>query len=74
MEERDLKAHNEQLQNEAKNVNEDVLKLTNDIIKYFPMFFADYKNWQFGNGRDAGKEFKRILNRAKKINKSLTCQ
>jgi len=42
-------------------------KLVADIVKYFPKFFGDFSNWQYGNGTDAGKHFKRIFNRAKKI-------
>lgn len=58
-----------------KNISEifirDVENLTSDIIKYFPNFFDDFKNWEFSNGADAGKQFKKIFNKAKKIKKSI---
>jgi hypothetical protein len=47
----------------------DVEKLTNDIIKYFPKFFDDFTNFEYGTGVDAGKDFKKIFNKAKKLNK-----
>lgn len=47
----------------------DVQKLTNDIIKYFPKFFDDFKNWEYGTGVDAGEDFKKIFNTAKRLNK-----
>lgn len=50
----------------------DVEKLTNDILKYFPKFFDDFKNWEYGTGHDAGKDFKKIFNKAKKLNKSVS--
>lgn len=40
--------------------------LEDDILKVFPKFFGDFKNWEYGNGTDAGKDFKRIYNKAKK--------
>lgn len=48
----------------------DVEKLTNDILKYFPKFFDNFDNWEYGTGVNAGKDFKRIFNRAKKLNKA----
>lgn len=48
----------------------DVDKLTNDIIKYFPKFFDDFTNFEYGTGVDAGKDFKKIFNKAKKLNTS----
>ena len=50
----------------------DVNKLTSDIIKYFPKFFDDFTNFEYGTGADAGKDFKKIFNKAKKLNK-LVC-
>ena len=50
----------------------DVEKLTNDIIKYFPKFFDDFKNWEYGTGYDAGKDFKKIFNKAKRLNKAVS--
>jgi hypothetical protein len=47
----------------------DLEKLTNDILKYFPKFFGDFTNWEYGTGRDAGKDFKKIFNKAKRLNK-----
>lgn len=49
----------------------DVEKLTSDIIKYFPKFFNDFEGWQYGNGSDASKDFKRVFNKAKKLNKAV---
>lgn len=51
----------------------DVKKLTNDILKCFPKFFDDFEGWQYGTGKDASKDFKRIFNKAKKINKAKNC-
>lgn len=50
----------------------DVEKLTKDIIKYFPKFFDDFKNWEYGTGYDAGKDFKKIFNKAKRLNKAVS--
>jgi len=50
----------------------DVEKLTNDIIKYFPKFFDDFTNFEYGNGVNAGKDFKKIFNKAKKLNKAVS--
>ena len=49
----------------------DVIIITNNIIKYFPRFFGDYKDWCYANGADAGNDFKKIFNRAVKISKKL---
>src|ERR1019366_93019 len=35
----------------------DVEKLTNDIIKYFPKFFGDFTNFEYGTGAPAGNDF-----------------
>jgi hypothetical protein len=48
----------------------DVEKLTNDILKYFPKFFDDFTNYEYGTGVDAGKDFKKIFNKAKKLNRT----
>jgi len=50
----------------------DVEKLTNDIIKYFPKFFGDFTNFEYGTGFDAGNDFKKIFNKAKKLNKVIS--
>lgn len=50
----------------------DVEKLTNDIIKYFPKFFDNFTNFEYGTGVDAGKDFKKIFNRAKRLNKTVS--
>jgi hypothetical protein len=55
-------------------IKDDVKKLTEAIMKYFPKFFDDFDNWQYGTGVDAGKDFKRIYNRAKRIHKLLKQQ
>lgn len=49
----------------------DVEKLTNDILKYFPKFFDDFTNFEYGTGVDAGKDFKKIFNKAKRLNKAV---
>lgn len=41
--------------------------IVDDILKVFPKFFDDFKNWEYGNGTDAGKDFKRIYNKAKRL-------
>ena len=50
----------------------DVSKITNDIIECFPKFFDDFKNWEYGTGVDAGKDFKKIFNKAKRLNKTIS--
>ena len=50
----------------------DVKKLTIDIIKYFPKFFDNFEGWEYSSGVNAGKDFKKILNKAKKINKIIS--
>ena len=52
-------------------MEEKIKKLTEDIIKYFPRFFDDFNGWQYGDGVNAGKHFKKIYNQAKKINKTI---
>lgn len=42
-------------------------KLSDDVIKYFPKFFDDFTNFEYGTGRDAGKDFKKIFNKAKRL-------
>ena len=49
----------------------DVETLTNDILKYFPKFFDDFENWEYGNGKNAGKDFKKIFNKAKRLNSTV---
>lgn len=46
---------------------EDSEKLLDDVIKYFPKFFDDFTNFEYGTGRDAGKDFKKIFNKAKRL-------
>ena len=46
-------------------------KLVNEILKTFPKFFDNFKGWEYADGSDAGKDFKRIYNRAKKIKKTI---
>lgn len=46
-----------------------ILKLTDDIIKILPKFFDDFSNWEYADGSNAGNDFKKIYNQAKKINK-----
>lgn len=53
-----------------EKVKKDVESLTRDIMKCFPEFFDDFTNFEYGNGIDAGKDFKKILNKAKRLNKS----
>ena len=45
----------------------DVEKLTSSILIYFPKFFDDFNNWEYGTGRNAGKDFKRIFDHAKRL-------
>jgi hypothetical protein len=45
----------------------EINKLVDEIIKYLPKFFDDFKNWEYGTGSNAGRDFKRMYNRAKKI-------
>lgn len=45
----------------------DVQKLLDQILKVFPKFFNDFKWWEYSNGSDAGKDFKSIYNKAKKL-------
>ena len=74
-----MKKEPEQKTNEALNKTEvsgsfisDAEKLTNDILKYFPKFFDDFANWEYGTGRDAGKDFKKIFNKAKRLNEAVS--
>lgn len=55
----------------TEKMEEKIKKLTEDIIKYFPRFFDDFNGWQYGDGVNAGKHFKKIYNQAKKINKTI---
>lgn len=48
-------------------IKNDVLKLVSEIEKYIPKFFDNFMGWEYANGKDAGKDFKRILKLSKKI-------
>lgn len=48
-------------------MDEETIILCDQILKVFPKFFDDFLGWKYGNGKDAGKDFKRIYNIAKKI-------
>lgn len=52
-------------------MEKEILKLTKKIIKVLPCFFDDLKNWQYGNGTDAGKDFEIIYKKAKKLNQKI---
>lgn len=49
----------------------DIDKLTKNIEKYFPKFFDDFTNFEYGTGVDAGKDFKKIFTNAKRVSKHL---
>ena len=49
----------------------DANKLSKDIIKYFPKFFDDFTNFEYNTGANAGQDFKRIFNKAKKVHNYL---
>jgi hypothetical protein len=51
------------------HTEQEIIELTNAIIHYFPKFFGDFTDFEYGTGRDAGKDFKKIFNKAKKIKK-----
>ena len=59
----------EKIKNIVKN---DIEKLIDDIIRCFPRFFDDFEKWEYGTGVNAGKDFKRIFNKAKKIKKYIS--
>ncbi len=50
----------------------EIQKLCEDIEKVFPKFFDNFENWEYGNGTNAGKDFKRIFNRSRRIKRALT--
>ena len=52
---------------DEKLIESDIKKLTSDIIKVFPKYFDNFTGFEYGDGRDAGKDFKKIFDRAKKI-------
>lgn len=54
----------ERLNDYIKSALKDEDDLAEDILKVFPKFFGDFKDWQYGNGTDAGKDFERIYNKA----------
>lgn len=58
---------------EAEDKALEVLKnendLANDIINVFPKFFITYEDWQYGNGTDAGRDFKRIYEKALRLSR-----
>jgi hypothetical protein len=52
-----------------------VLSMCENIIKTFDRYFNDnYKEFEYGNGKKDGTDFKAIYNKAKKIKKILTKQ
>lgn len=55
---------------ENREIDTEVEKLLNRIEKYFPKFFNDFKDFEYANGRDAGNDFKKIYNLAKRIKKT----
>lgn len=58
---------------DANNFISGINNLTDDIIKYFPKFFDDFSDFEYGTGINAGKDFKKIFNKAKKLKKTVTC-
>ena len=56
---------------QKRSLLEEAEILTNDIIKYLPKFFDDFKNWEYANGTSAGNDFKKIYNKAKSLNKKI---
>lgn len=63
----ELKEYGKQQYNQAIEDFYKTKKLCDEIIKIFHKFFDNFENWEYGNGANAGKDFKRILNLAKKI-------
>ena len=53
-----------------KTNQKQIESLVNDILKYFPKFFDNFKGWEYGNGANAGKDFERIFDKALKIKQS----
>ena len=43
------------------------IELADLVIKYFPLFFGDFKDWQYGNGKSMERDIKRIYRKAKKL-------
>ncbi len=50
-------------------MNKDINNLTNSILTFFPKFFGNPQEWEYGNGKSAEKDINRILRLAKKIKK-----
>lgn len=56
---------------EDDKLKTEIKSLTEEIIKFFPKFFGDFKDYQYGNGTNAEKDIKRIFNKAKRLNTKL---
>lgn len=52
----------------------EIQKLINEIEKVFPKFFDNFENWEYANGSNAGKDFKKIYNRAMRIKRAFEKQ
>ena len=55
----------------------EMIKLTDAIIKTLPKFFGDFDGWEYADGvppvDQASRDFKKIYDSAKRINKRLKC-
>ena len=50
-------------------MSKDINNLTDSILTFFPKFFGNPQEWEYGNGKSAEKDINRILRLAKKIKK-----
>lgn len=52
-------------------MNKDINNLTNSILTFFPKFFGNPQEWEYGNGRSAEKDINKIIKLAEKVKKEI---
>ena len=52
-------------------MNKDINNLTNSILEFFPKFFGNPQEWEYGNGKSAEKDINKIIKLAEKVKKEI---
>lgn len=52
-------------------MNKDINNLTNSILAFFPKFFGNPQEWEYGNGKSAEKDINKIIKLAEKVKKEI---
>ena len=52
-------------------MNKDINNLTDSILAFFPKFFGNPQEWEYGNGKSAEKDINKIIKLAEKVKKEI---